>query len=134
MRNQGISWLLMIVWTLCFYTLPAQAKYGGGSGTAGDPYLIYTSEQMNAVGTNPDDWRKQFKLMADIDFGGSTQTKFNFIGYSGKPFSGVFDGNRHSIYDFEPVNSCVSWLSGWSAPVFGPCVMRVFHTFCPCLE
>jgi hypothetical protein len=22
----------------------------------------------------------------------------------------------------------------WSAPVFGPCFMRVFHTFYPCLE
>jgi hypothetical protein len=30
------------------------------------------------------------------------------------------------------------WLHGrsrsWSAPFFGPCVMRVFHTYSPCLE
>ncbi len=42
------------------FGLPAQAKYAGGSGTAEDPYLIATAEQMNAVGLNPEDWDKHF--------------------------------------------------------------------------
>jgi hypothetical protein len=28
---------------------PAWAKYGGGSGTAGDPYRISTAADMNAI-------------------------------------------------------------------------------------
>jgi len=55
-----------------FLTWPVQAKYGGGSGTAEDPYLINTAEQMNAIGANWDDWDKHFKLMADIDLSSYT--------------------------------------------------------------
>ncbi len=103
---------ILVLAVICLFAVQAQGQYGGGSGTAAEPYLIYDANQLNAIGANPTDWGKHFKLMADIDFGGSTGTEFNFIGYSGKPFSGVFDGNGHSIYEFEPVDSCVSWLSG----------------------
>ena len=77
------------------------AKYGGGSGTADDPYLIYTAEQMNAVGAEPNDWDKHFKLMVDIDLSDYTGTDFNIIGNGLLPaFSGVFDGNGHTISNF----------------------------------
>jgi len=89
----------LVRWLLCvlFLTWPAQAQYGGGSGTAEDPYLIDTAEQMNAIGAEPNDWDKHFKLVADIDlkdFGGSS---FNLIGGDSHPFKGVFDGNGHTI-------------------------------------
>jgi len=29
--------------------LPAQAKYGGGTGEPNDPYLIFDANQMNAI-------------------------------------------------------------------------------------
>jgi len=29
-----------------FLTWPVQAQYGGGSGTAADPYLIYTAKKV----------------------------------------------------------------------------------------
>jgi len=32
-----------------------EAKYGGGHGTAADPYLIWTAEQMVALGGHPED-------------------------------------------------------------------------------
>ncbi|MGB2863983.1 MAG: GLUG motif-containing protein [Sedimentisphaerales bacterium] len=88
-----------LIWLLCvlFLTRPVRAQYGGGSGTAEDPYLIYTAEQMNTIGTEPNDWDKHFKLVADIDlkdFGGSS---FNLIGSGSYPFKGVFDGNGHAI-------------------------------------
>ncbi|MBN2594017.1 MAG: hypothetical protein JXA81_10955, partial [Sedimentisphaerales bacterium] len=87
-----IKWLLCVL----FLTLPAYAQYGGGSGTAEDPYLIYTAEQMNTIGAEPNDWDKHFKLMADIDLSIYTGTDFNVIGYGLFPaFSGVFDGNGH---------------------------------------
>ncbi|MHC4439608.1 MAG: GLUG motif-containing protein [Planctomycetota bacterium] len=82
-------------WLLCvlFLTWPVRAQYGGGSGTAEDPYLISSAEQMNAVGAEPNDWDKHFRLVADIDLGGFGGSSFNLIG----TFKGVFDGNGHTI-------------------------------------
>ena len=57
---------------LYFSGSPAQAQYGGGTGMADDPFLIYTAEQMNAIGANPNDWDKHFKLVADIDLSAYT--------------------------------------------------------------
>jgi len=79
----------------------AQRKYGGGSGTADDPYLIYTAEQMNTIGTEPNDWDKNFQLMADIDLSTYLGTEFNIIGVDrNNPFTGIFDGNNHTICNF----------------------------------
>ncbi len=94
----AVSLFLLVI--LYFYGMPAQAQYGGGSGTANNPYLIYTAEQMNAIGVNPDDFDKHFKLMADIDLGGYTGTDFNIIGVWDNAFTGVFDGNGHTISNF----------------------------------
>ncbi len=47
--------------------VPARVQYGGGSGTAEDPYLIATAGQMNAIGLHPEDSDKHFRLVADID-------------------------------------------------------------------
>jgi hypothetical protein len=85
---------------VCSAGTDAQAKYGGGSGTASDPYLIYTAEQMNAIGVNPGDFNKHFKLMADIDLSAYTGTDFNIIGDWDNAFTGVFDGNGHTISNF----------------------------------
>ncbi len=84
----------------------ANKKYGGGSGEPNYPYLIYTAEQMNAIGAEPNDWDKHFKLMADIDLSGFMGTDFNIIGdwvdpRDNKPFTGVFDGNVHTISNFS---------------------------------
>jgi hypothetical protein len=86
--------------------VPVQAKYGGGTGKPNDPYLISTAEQMNTIGTNPNDWDKHFKLMADIDLSRFTGDAFNIIGYwfdsfDNKPFRGVFDGGGKKISDFS---------------------------------
>ena len=89
---------ILVIW------LPASgayAKYGGGTGEPNAPYLIYTSEQMNSIGTEPNDWDKYFKLMADIDLADYTETEFNIIGTGGNPFTGIFDGNGHAISNFN---------------------------------
>jgi len=76
-------------------------NYGGGQGTVGIPYLIYTPEHMNEIGVNLDHWDDYFKLMADIDLGGYTGTAFNIIGnVNDGPFSGWFNGNGHKISNF----------------------------------
>jgi len=97
------SRLLCVVFLLMFSRTAAAGSinYGGGSGTAEDPYLIYTAEQMNTIGTKTRDWNKHFKLMTDIDLS-SFGTAFSIIGTSGgSPFSGVFNGDGHSISNFE---------------------------------
>ena len=75
-------------------------KYGGGHGIPGDPYLIYTAEQMNEIGATSGDWGAHFKLMNDIDLAGYTGTSFNLIGTTATAFTGVFDGNNHTIDNF----------------------------------
>jgi len=97
----------------------APAQYGGGSGTADDPYLICTPQQMNAIGADPNDWDKHFKLMADLDLSQYTGTEFNMIGRganrrerSGETnqvaFSGSFDGDGHVVSNFTRSSSDTS--------------------------
>jgi len=95
-----------------FSALPAQAKYGGGSGTSNDPYLIYDANQMNAIGADSNDWDNHFKLMADIDLSGYTGTSFNIIGsyMPWLPFTGVFDGNDHTISNFTYDSNGVNYI------------------------
>jgi len=89
------AFALSLLLTTCGW---AQDHYGGGTGDPNNPYLIYTPEQMNAIGANADDWDKHFKLMADIDLSAYTGTQFNIIGTgSPNPFSGTFDGNGRTI-------------------------------------
>ena len=74
--------------------------YGGGNGTSEEPYQIWTAEQMNAIGTDPNDLDKHFKLMADINLSAYTGSSFNIIGSDSNAFEGVFDGNGHTISNF----------------------------------
>ena len=98
-QNKKIQWansILLLI--LYFFISTAQGQYGGGSGIPEDPFLIYTSDQMNAIGNNPNDWNRHFKLMANIDLSTLTGTSFNVIGNDyDNPFTGVFDGNEHTI-------------------------------------
>ncbi len=73
-----------VVMTDCFHS---------GSGTPSDPYLIYTADQLQAIGANPGQWNKHFKLMANIDLNSYTGPSLVTIGNSFKSFTGSFDGN-----------------------------------------
>jgi hypothetical protein len=85
----------------CLMAIPVQAQYDGGTGEPNAPYLIRTAGQMNAIGANPADWDKHFRLTADIDLSAYAGTNFNLIGNATTPFSGVFDGNGRSITHFR---------------------------------
>ena len=80
--------------------LPSLSDLFEGTGTVEDQYLIYTAEQLNSIGRFPCVWDKQFVLTADIDLVGYTGTQFNIIGSEAAPFTGVFDGNGHTISNF----------------------------------
>ncbi len=110
--SKALPILLFALFTYLFFASPAQAKYGGGSGTAVDPYLIETAEQLNAIGANPTDWDRYFKLMQDIDLSDFIGTTFNIIGQweawgslNNEPFAGVFDGNGKTISNFSYVSA-----------------------------
>ena len=107
-RNSSLLVKITVLVVICSFGLPVQAKYGGGKGEPNDPYLIYTAAQMNAIGADSNDWDKNFLLCADIDLSSFTGTDFNIIGkYVGwqnpnnNPFTGVFDGNGHTISNFS---------------------------------
>jgi hypothetical protein len=99
---------LLLLLAPCLLSTCLRAQYGGGTGEPNDPYLIYTPAQMNAIGAEPNDWDKHFKLMADLDLSDYTGAQFNVIGRvqgAGRdlvmtPFTGVFDGNDHTLSNF----------------------------------
>jgi hypothetical protein len=130
LRNQQILRTIPFLIAFCLVGVPAYAQYGGGTGESGDPYLIYTAEQLNTIGTLQDDWDKHFKLMADIDMSSFTGTDFNIIGYwvdwsspDNRPFTGVFDGNGHAISNLScssPGRICIGLfghVDGYSAEI-----------------
>ncbi|UCD50585.1 MAG: hypothetical protein JSW27_24045 [Phycisphaerales bacterium] len=86
-----------------------RAKYGGGQGTAEDPFLIGTAEQLCAIGADPNDWDCHFRLTADIDLSKRRDTAFSPIGsrrgsLGWRPYTGVFDGAGHTIRNLTYVS------------------------------
>jgi len=99
----------------------AHGKYGGGTGEPNDPYQIWDANHMQAIGADANDWDKCFILMADIDLGKfdgrDGREEFNMIGaYIGyddpnnRPFTGVFDGNDRSIFNFTYESQDVNYI------------------------
>ena len=81
--------------------LVAAEEFAGGLGTEDDPYLIETAEQMKKLAEDVNGGKSYsgtyFKLTADIDLNGSEDNKWTPIGTSSKPFSGTFNGDKHSV-------------------------------------
>jgi hypothetical protein len=96
-RGRGFNPALFLVLIVCLFSLPAKAKYSGGEGTPGEPYLISTADQMNLIGTDTNDWDKHFRLINDINLAAYTGTAFNLIGTPANPFTGSqFHLHHHS--------------------------------------
>jgi hypothetical protein len=99
--------------TILLLLTPARARcapYGGGSGTAEDPYQIATAAHLILLGESPEDYGKHFILTADIDLDPNLPSRRIFDGaviafdpndedraFQGTAFTGVFDGNGHRI-------------------------------------
>lgn len=82
-------------------TIVTLVQFAGGSGTAGDPYQIATAGQLDCVRVLLD---SHFILTADIDLSG---LGFTPIGSSAAPFTGTFNGNTHTIANWN-----ASWADG----------------------
>ncbi|MHC5077140.1 MAG: GLUG motif-containing protein, partial [Planctomycetota bacterium] len=84
-------------------TDPSSKWPSGGTGESDDPYRIVTAEDVDLVGRSAFRWSKYFVVVNDIDLAGYD---INTIGYytnisDNIPFTGVFDGNDHTISNFD---------------------------------
>jgi hypothetical protein len=90
-----------LIVAICLFSLPAYAKYSGGTGEPNDPYQIATAADLIALGEDPNDYDKHFLLTADIDLDPNLPGRKVFdkavIGSQWNPFSGAYDGNGHTI-------------------------------------
>ncbi|MHC4388539.1 MAG: hypothetical protein ACYSX1_08015, partial [Planctomycetota bacterium] len=80
------------------------AKYSGGAGEPNDPYRVATPNDLNDIGNHPNDWDAHFVLVNDINLAEYTGTQFTTIGHWNSasdhyPFTGVFDGNGHQVFN-----------------------------------
>jgi len=110
-RARGIPELIFLLLVISLFCQVGWGQPWEGNGVEGDPYLIYTPEDMQAIGADPNYWDAHFKLMADIDLSAYTGTSFNIIGtYPSNPFTGVFDGNDRTISNFTYNSNGVSYI------------------------
>ena len=77
----------------CTGTALTNAPFAGGSGTAGDPYLLCTRTQFNQIGANATYVSKHYRQYADIDFS-SGMTR---IADPSQSFSGSYDGRGYAL-------------------------------------
>lgn len=119
-----------VLFFIAALSLSISTAYGGtysdGTGEPNAPYLIATPEDMNAIGANANDWDKHFKLIADINLSGYTGTQFNIIGeYHRSPFTGVFDGNGHSISNFTYTATEVGYVGLFTYVGYGAIIKNL---------
>jgi hypothetical protein len=101
------------------------AKYSGGSGTAGTPYKIGSATDLLALRANTTDYDADFVLTADIDLGSSgtfttaviaPDTNSSNYSFDGTAFTGIFDGDNHTISNLT-INT--SGVKTWYLGLFG---------------
>jgi len=77
--------------------LPPLPTFSGGSGTPADPYIIAGPADINSIGYNPRLMDRHYVLAQDVNL---AQERFYIIGSNIYPFTGVFDGNDHKVWNF----------------------------------
>jgi len=110
LTNSRFSGTITLLITIFSLSLPAYAKYSGGTGEPNDPYQIATAEDLMLLGETPEDYDKHFILTADIDMDPNLPGRKVFDKaviapdindsedwFQGIFFTGVFYGNNHVI-------------------------------------
>jgi len=110
-----VTLLITLILATFSPNLFASGTYSGGTGQPNTPYLIATAADMNEIGENSDDWDDCFLLTADINLIDYNETNFNLIGNAihpatGNPFTGVFDGNGHTISNFTWKSATIDYV------------------------
>lgn len=85
---------LLILFALLSFCLILPVNAVDGEGTEESPFIITTQDELLLVGDFPDCY---FKLENDIEL----QENFKPLCRFGDSFSGVFDGNGHTISEFN---------------------------------
>jgi hypothetical protein len=85
---------------------PVVIRYSGGDGEPNSPYKIANVADFQLLSATPTDWSLSFILTADINLTSLTFTQAPIApdtnntpdnGFQGTKFTGVFDGNGHTI-------------------------------------
>ena len=98
MRKITMKRRIILILCLILQSSALSAEFSDGTGEPNDPYLISTADELNSIGQNPGLMNAHFKLINDIDL---TDIDFFIIGNEPLlPFTGVFDGNNHTISNF----------------------------------
>jgi len=101
---------IIVLLAIFLFSIPAQAKYSGGTGEPNDPYQIATAADLIALGETPEDYDKHFILTRDIDLDPNLPDGRVFDKaviapdanvvedyFQGTPFTGVFNGDGYTI-------------------------------------
>ena len=136
---------IFIIFCMCMTILPqgavtvsaAEGSFSGGTGEEGNPYLISSVEDLEALADAVNDGNsyagQYFKLTQDIDLSEKYNKDKNkswvpIGGGQKKPFSGTFDGGKENGYqitglymyvDDDLVSEYGSQLHGFTYPCFG---------------
>ena len=124
--NLKVLHTILLLIAVCFIGIPAQAKYSGGTGDPNDPYQIATVEDLMLLGDNPEDYDQHFILTADIDLDPNLPGRKVFERaviapdinnkedwFQGEYFTGVFDGDGHTISNLTIVGESYLGLFGY---------------------
>ena len=110
LRKSGILRTIPLFIIICLFSFPVYAKYSGGTGEPNDPYQIATAEDLMLLGESTEDYDKHFIMTAEIDLDPNLPGRKVFYraviapdtdptrgSHRGTAFTGVFNGNRHTI-------------------------------------
>lgn len=97
--------------------------YSGGEGTAADPYVLKTAQDLQMLVSTPGDWTSEnyFRMDADIDASALTSG----IGSTSSPFAAIFDGNGHSIKNLNLTSNSVGSAVGLFSCINGGTVKNL---------
>ena len=128
-RTKTILRTITLSITIFSVSFPVYAQYSGGTGEPNDPHQITTAEDLMLLGETPEDYNKHFILTADIDLDPNLPGLKVFdkaviapdinefeLDFQGPTFTGVFDGDGHTISSLKTAGKSFLGLFGTLAP------------------
>ena len=109
MRNRMNKRIALFLSALLLTCVTSEAKYGGGSGTSSDPYLINDINTLIQLSKSPGHWDKCYRFSADIDMAEDTNNEFKIIGgfVVNRPRDIKVDSNEKKVYWADDTFSCI---------------------------
>jgi len=101
MRNTLIIAMTLLLSNLCL-------GYSGGNGEPNNPYQIANVEDLLELGNDEPNYNKSFILTADINLAGLDFNNAIIARYPGNTFTGIFDGDCHTIRNMTIYNDIYS--------------------------